>query len=215
MASAETTGVYGGVPAPERRAERRRRLLDAGLDVLGSEGWQATTVRGICDRAKLNPRYFYESFSGLDELLVAVFDGIAEQALAAALAAIEENPGDPEATARAAIAGFVELLTGDPRMGRVAVVEAMGSEALMRRRLDTLQQAAEIVAAYGRSLDPDRTVDDETVQLTAQMLVGGLVEALIAWFEGRLQVSRERLVEHCAAMFVAAMGVAGAPPRVY
>lgn len=44
--------------------------------MLGTDGWQATTVRGICERARLNPRYFYESFSGLDELLVAVFDRI-------------------------------------------------------------------------------------------------------------------------------------------
>ena len=207
VATTSPSGLYGGIPADQRRAGRRERLLEAGLDVLGTEGWQATTVRGICERAKLNPRYFYESFSGLDELLVAVFDRVSEEALAAVLVAIEENPGDPEATARAAIGGFVALLTDDPRKGRVAVVEAMGSEALMRRRLDTVQQAAELVASYGRGLDQAAGVDEQTVQLTAQMLVGGLIEALIAWFEGRLEVSRERLVEHSAALFVAAVGV--------
>jgi len=207
MATTSPTGLYGGIPADQRRAERRERLLEAGLEMLGTEGWQATTVRGICGRARLNPRYFYESFSGLDELLVAVFDRVSEEALAAVLAAIEENPDDPEATARATIGAFVALLTDDSRKGRVAVVEAMGSEALMRRRLDTLQRAAEIVAAYGRGLEGARSVDEETLQLTAQMLVGGLVEALIAWFEGRLEVSRERLVEHCAALFVTAVGV--------
>jgi AcrR family transcriptional regulator len=201
------SGLYRGVPADERRAERRERLLDAGLDLLGTEGWQATTVRGVCERARLNPRYFYESFSGLDELLVAVFDRIAEELVGAVVAAIERSPDDPEATARAAIGGFVELLTEDPRKGRVAVVEAMGSEALMRRRLDTVQQGVELVAAYGRGLEAARGVDEEAVQHTAQMLVGGLVEALLAWFEGRLDVSRERLVEHCAALFVASVAV--------
>jgi AcrR family transcriptional regulator len=207
MSGTAPTGLYGGVPADERRAERRERLLDAGLDLLGTEGWQATTVRGVCERAKLNPRYFYESFSGLDELLVAVFDRIAEELVAAVIAAIERSPDDPEATARAAIGGFVELLTEDPRKGRVAVVEAMGSEVLMRRRLDTVQQGVELVAAYGRGLEAARGVDEQAVQLTAQMLVGGLVEALLAWFEGRLDVSRERLVEHCAALFVASVAV--------
>ncbi|MGH2950532.1 MAG: TetR/AcrR family transcriptional regulator [Solirubrobacterales bacterium] len=207
MASDAPTGIYRGVPADERRAERRDRLLDAGLEVLGTEGWQATTVRGICEQAKLNPRYFYESFSGLDELVVAVFDRIQAEAIAAVLAAVERNPDDPEATARATIGAFVELMTADPRKGRVAFVEAMGSEALMRRRLDTLQEAAEIVVAYGRGLDQAAAADEQTIQLTAQVLVGGLVEALIAWFEGRLEVSRERLVEHCAALFVAATTV--------
>lgn len=201
------TGVYGGVPADERRADRRERLLDAGLDVLGSDGWQATTVRGVCERAKLNPRYFYESFSGLDELLVAVFDRIAQEAIDAVLAAVAERPEDPAATARATIAAFVELMTDDPRKGRIAFVEAMGSEALMRRRLDTLQQMADLMVAYGRSLPEARGTDGQTIQLTAQMMAGGLTEALIAWLEGRLEVSRERLVEHAAAMFVAAIGV--------
>jgi AcrR family transcriptional regulator len=204
MASA-AEGIYGGVPATERRAERRARLLDAGLDILGTDGWQATTVRAVCERARLNPRYFYEGFSGLDELLVAVFDRVSEEALAAVLSASEREPENPEATARAAIGAFVSLMTDDPRKGRVAFVEAMGSEALMRRRLDTLQQAAEIVVAYGRALPGGDKVDEQTIHLTAQMLVGGLVEALIAWFEGRLEVTRERLVEHCAAMFVAAV----------
>jgi AcrR family transcriptional regulator len=208
------TGIYRGVPADERRAERRERLLEAGLEVLGTEGWQATTVRGICQEAKLNPRYFYESFSGLDELLVAVFDRIAAEAMDAVLRAIAENPEDPAATARSTIGAFVELMTADPRKGRVAFVEAMGSEALMRRRLDTLQEVAELMADYGRGLEGVDTSDEEAIQLTAQMMAGGLTEALIAWLEGRLEVSRERLVDHCAALFVAAVGVSsrrGAP----
>lgn len=40
------------------------------------------------------------------------------------------------------------------------------------------------------------------------MLVGGLTEAVMAWLDGCLDVSRERLVEHSAALFVAATGVA-------
>lgn len=207
MASTAPTGLYGGVPADERRAQRRQRLLDAGLDILGTEGWQATTVRGICEQAKLNPRYFYESFSGLDELLVAVFDRIAAEALGAVLAGIAERPDDPEATARATIGAFVDLMTEDPRKGRVAFVEAMGSEALMRRRLDTLQEMADLMVVYGRSLPGASSADEQTMQLTAQMMAGGLTEALIAWLEGRLEVSRDRLVEHCAALFVAAIGV--------
>lgn len=98
-------------------------------------------------------------------------------------------------------------MTDDPRKGRVALVEAMGSEVLMHRRLDTLQQAAEVVVVYGHGLPQGRKADEQTIQLTAQVLVGGLIEALIAWFEGRLEVSRERLVDHCAALFVAAVGV--------
>lgn len=201
------SGVYRGVSADDRRAERREKLLDSGLEILGTESWQATTVRGICQHARLNPRYFYESFSGLDELLVAVFDRIAAEVMEAVLEAVAQSPEDPEATARATIGAFVELMTADPRKGRVAFVEATGSEALMRRRLDTIQQFADLMADYGRGLPGVDPADEEGLQLSAQMMAGGLTEAMIAWLEGRLEVSRERLVNHCAALFVATVKV--------
>jgi hypothetical protein len=95
-------------------------------------------------------------------------------------------------------------MTDDPRKGRVAFVEAMGSEALMRRRLDTLQEFADLVSEYARETYQLSGAEVKTAQLTAQVLVGGLTEALMAWLDGRLRVSRERLVEHCAELFVAA-----------
>jgi AcrR family transcriptional regulator len=204
MASSAPTGIYGGVPADERRAERRLRLLDAGLEVLGSEGWQATTVRGICKQARLNARYFYESFSGLDELLVAVFDRIVEEAVEAVLAAIGQAPATPLGQAQAAIKAFVGSTTGDPRKARVAFAEAMGSEALMRRRLDTLQEFADLIAAMSLEFYAHDGLDRETAALNAHVLTGGLIESIVAWVEGRLDISRERMVEHCATLFVAA-----------
>jgi AcrR family transcriptional regulator len=207
--STAPTGIYGGVPADERRAERRERLLDAGLDLLGTEGWQATTVRGVCERARLNPRYFYESFAGLDDLLIAVFERVAAEILEALMAALAEAPEDAHGKARAAIGAAVELLTDDPRKGRVALIEAMGSEALMRRRLDTLDGFAHLVADTAREFYGAEALDEAETQLTAQVLAGGITEAMIAWLEGRLDVTRERLVDHCAALFVAAAGVSG------
>jgi AcrR family transcriptional regulator len=36
--------VYGGLSAPERRADRRERLLDAGLELFGTAGFTKTTI---------------------------------------------------------------------------------------------------------------------------------------------------------------------------
>jgi AcrR family transcriptional regulator len=209
ITDASPTGLYRGVPADERRAERRERLLEAGLELLGTEGWQATTVRGVCEQARLNPRYFYESFTDRDELLLAVFERVAAEILAAIVTALEQAPNDAHGRARAAIGAAVELLTDDPRKGRVALIEAMGSEALMRRRLDTLDGFAQLVADTAREFYGAEALDPVETQLTAQVLAGGITEAMIAWLEGRLDVSRDRLVEHCAALFVAAAGVSG------
>ena len=75
---------YGTGPAVPRHrrgrapAQRRRRLLDAGLDLLGASEQDPAelTVRAICGKAALGVRYFYESFTDKDDFVGAVFDSV-------------------------------------------------------------------------------------------------------------------------------------------
>ena len=39
-----TARRYGGKTAPQRRAERRERLMDSGLELFGTQGFAATTI---------------------------------------------------------------------------------------------------------------------------------------------------------------------------
>jgi AcrR family transcriptional regulator len=188
-------------------------LVEAGLDLFGGEGWGATTVRGVCARAGLTERYFYESFEDLEALLLTVYDGVVGEAAEVVLRAVAEAPHDAREKSKAALSAFVDLMTADPRKGRVAFVEAMGSEALMTRRLATLRTFAGLIAQQAREFYGPSAVTATDAELTAQLLVGGVAETLISWLGGELDVSRERLVEHSAELFVAAAGVSSTPGR--
>src|SRR5688572_6780726 len=100
--SAAPSRPYRGQPAADRRAERREKLLAAGLELLGTEGHGGTTVRGVCREAGLTPRYFYESFEDLDALLLAVFDRIVAEASATVLEAIAAAPAEARPKSHAA-----------------------------------------------------------------------------------------------------------------
>jgi AcrR family transcriptional regulator len=195
--------VYGGVGASERQAARRQRLLDAGLELLGTEGYGATTVRAVCSQAKLTPRYFYESFADLDALLLAVFDEIADELATQILRAVTPPPGDATSTARAAIGAGVRTLTDDRRKARVLFTEAIGSEALAERRRQTLRGFAALVAAQGRAFYGAPQTSDRLVELSALMLVGGLSEAFAAWLDGEVPATVQELIDDCTALFVA------------
>ncbi len=198
---------YRGMAAETRRAARRARLLEAGLDLMGTQGWSRTTVTAICARARLTERYFYESFSDREELLVAVFDSIADEVARVALDAIANAPDDARAKGRAAIAALVELLTDDPRKGRVALMEAFGSPALQRRRIETLDLYSKILVEQSRAFFGARAPSTSDMELTAHVLLGGLTELLIAWLGGRISVSTERMIDHTADLFAAMAGV--------
>jgi AcrR family transcriptional regulator len=191
------------VAAAERQGARRERLIAAGLDLLGTEGARATTVRAVCGRAKLTPRYFYESFGDLDELLLAVFDEVAAGLAQALLAAVTPPPGDARATARAAIGAGIDHVTADPRRARILFAEGMGSEVLAQRRVTTLRGFADLVAAQGGAFYGVREPPDPLVDATALMLVGGLAETFMAWLDGSLKVGQEQLIDDCSDLFVA------------
>jgi len=197
-----TTGLYGGQSAAQRKAERKAQLLAAGLDLIGTEGWSATTVRGVCTRAGLTSRFFYESFKNLEDLAVAVFDQVIEETTAQVLEALSAAPEDPREKARAAIAAFVRTLTDDPRKARVVFVEALGNDALLARRQATMSAFAQLIAAEGRASYAPSASGSSFFNLTARMLVGGLAELMITWLNGDIEMDRDELTEDCVSLFV-------------
>jgi AcrR family transcriptional regulator len=55
--------MYGGATGEQRIAERRSKLIDAGMTLFGSPGSESVRVKDVVDQAGLTERYFYESFS--------------------------------------------------------------------------------------------------------------------------------------------------------
>lgn len=177
-------------------------LLDAAFELLGTEGWAATTVRGVCQRARLNPRYFYESFDDLDALVVAVYDRLVEQLAIEVRTAIEAAPEDPRSQTHAAMDRIIGFVDEDRRRGQVLYVEALGNEHLNRRRIETshaLVAAVEQHAAERGDLPPGEQIG----RIGAALLVGGSAELVAAWLDGRIDVEREQLVEDATTLFLA------------
>jgi AcrR family transcriptional regulator len=208
-----STGVYRGVAAEERRAERRARLLEATLDLVGAGGWQAATVRGVCARAGLTTRYFYESFASRDALVLALFDAITEQAAVRVLTAVAAAPDDAERKAHAAVGAFVDLLVEDPRKARVAFAETAGNDGLTQRRREGQRMFARLTAEQALAFYGAPAEADRIVHITATLLAGGFSELLTAWLDGDVEATRDELVDDCAALFAAAGGTAAGIAR--
>jgi AcrR family transcriptional regulator len=196
---------YGGRDAAERTAERRARLVAAGLDLMGKRGAAAITVRGVAEASGLAARYFYESFEGIEDLQVAVFDAIAAEAADRAIAALASAADDPAARIRAVLAEMVDLFLEDPRKGRIVLTDSVASPVLGPRVLLESSRFAGMVAATASSGDPAAAADDLPVELrlTAQFLIGGVAHAIGAVLRGDVVAERDRLVDVLVAQFLA------------
>jgi AcrR family transcriptional regulator len=198
------SGVYAGQSANARVAERRRRLAEGALDLVGAGGWGALTVRGVCDRAGLTSRYFYESFVDREALAVELFDTVAAELGAVVVGAAGAAGPTAQEKAASAIGAAIDLVADDPRRARVLFGEAPGIDALVERRLGATRLFAGIVADQARDFYGVRSGEDAIVDTTAAMLTGGLAQTILAWIDGSLQTTREQLTVHCATLFVAA-----------
>jgi AcrR family transcriptional regulator len=204
------TGRWAGVPADERRAERRRLLVDAAFELLGTEGTAGTTVRAVCQAAQLNPRYFYESFPDLDALLVAVYDAVVEELGATAMAAVDAARGEPVDELRAGVAAVVRFVTDDRRRAQVLYVEALGNPVLAKRSRVAGQALVDLIQASDRARHGPPPPGEHIGSMAAALLVGGLGAVLLAWFDGRLDITEDQLIDDATALFLGTLGAAAA-----
>jgi AcrR family transcriptional regulator len=194
---------YAGVSAAERTARRRAKLIAAGLELFGNAGYRATRVKDICAQAGITDRYFYESFQNLEALLLAVFDAVGIDLLHRAATAVAAAPTDPEARVRAGVEAFVRAIVADPRKARLVFIEVVGiSDAVERHTRAGILSFAQLIDEIARDYLPGDVGEAER-RMGALSLVGAVHQVVIGWQRRELDVSVERLINYCVAIFLA------------
>ncbi|WP_199432234.1 TetR/AcrR family transcriptional regulator [Qaidamihabitans albus] len=197
MAGAART--WAGTTLTDRKAARRRLLLDTALDLLGTGSGAAVSVRAVCRQAKLTERYFYESFADRDELILAVYEEVVDEAHRALVDAVRSSGPDARSRAESSVSAFVKLILDDPRKGRVLLLAPPTEPALSRLGVQRLPMFAALV----REQLADK-VDEGDREMTATALVGALANLFSAYLGGTLRVSRDRLTAHCVRLVLGA-----------
>ncbi|MFJ4649977.1 TetR/AcrR family transcriptional regulator [Nocardia sp. NPDC088792] len=189
-----TARTWGGRSAVERRTERRQRLIDAALELWRENGWTAVTIRAVCARTSLNDRYFYEAFADRDELLVAAWESVRDDMLAALTSIFTENTDRPLADIiRLAASAVLERISADPAYGGILLMHHAGSPALESSRRAALKLTADLVVTAARTyVRPD--ADETALHIDAIASVGGFVELIDAWQSGILDCTADDIV---------------------
>ncbi|MGW4480854.1 TetR/AcrR family transcriptional regulator [Rhodococcus triatomae] len=175
----------------QRRRQRRTRLLEVGVDLLGAAENPTVNVRTACREAGLTERYFYESFADRDTYIREVYEEVAERARAALVAAVGKATSLSE-VAELAMRAFVGLVLDHPEAGRVLLLAPLREPTLGGRGLALAPNFVSLVEAQLGVLD-----DPDERTLRAIGLVGALTSLFIGYLDGTVTVSRERLVRHC------------------
>ena len=194
--------TYRGASRAERDAARRARLIDAGLDVFGTEGYAASTIEGLCTRAGVSTRHFYDHFRSREELLVAVYDRVILELRDRVVSVVGTNH-DLRSQMRAGITAYVVPLLADPRLPRIVHLEVIGiSPALERHRRSMIHAFAAIIEAEARRLLDVDGLATRDVRLVSLGLVGATTELLVDWVLSGNRMSVTHVVDQLVHIFV-------------
>ncbi len=129
------------------RAEKRDRMVKAGLDAFSETGYENTTVSDIVRRAGMTPSTFYNYFRDKDALLVEIL-GQQGSRLTAGLASIRDGDPDLGAYLRAACRALVCGLAADKSL-----------RTLLRRNLPLVRSSVDhrVLAPLYEALREDLT----------------------------------------------------------
>lgn len=188
----ELVRPWRGVSAEDRQAERRERLLDACLDVVGTGGVANATVDRVCAEARLTKRYFYESFADLDALLLATADTLFDELRDQMQTTIAELP-EGNARTHAVVTILIDALSGDRRRARL-YVESPGHPVLRLRREQAIAAFTEFVATAVLPAAPPQ-ITPERRMLATRLLVAGTTDLVTSWLAGDIAADRDAIIE--------------------
>ncbi|WP_205874839.1 TetR/AcrR family transcriptional regulator [Mycobacterium camsae] len=188
MQAGQRRGRWSGVPLEDRHALRRDTLVTAGVQLLGSEGGPALTVRAVCRQANLTERYFYESFTDREHFVRAVYDDVCTRAMATLTSA---------KTAREAVEQFVALMVDDPVRGRVLLLAPAVEPVLTRSGAEWMPNFIDLLQHK-----LSRIVDPVTQKLVATSLIGALTALFTAYLNNQLGATRQQFIDYCVDMLL-------------
>ncbi|KUO18267.1 TetR/AcrR family transcriptional regulator [Streptomyces dysideae] len=209
------TGRYGGKTAQERQAERRRRFLDAALQLFGdSPGFRNTTVAALSEAAGLSTRQFYEEFRTLEDVLAALHlqvNAWAEEAVLTAVAGTE----DWSVLERAStiFRAYAANVTADPRRIRITFVEIVGvSPRVEEQRLARRSGWIELICAEAQSAVARGEAAPRDYRLAATAFIGSVNGLLHDWSAGWVNATLDEVVDELVRQLVAILRPPGWSP---
>jgi AcrR family transcriptional regulator len=179
--------------APEARlTERRDRLVEAGIELVGTCGVSAMTMRAVCREAQLSQRFFYESFTDTGDLLREVYRTTFLRARAVIDTAVAQAT-DRTAKTRAGVDAAAQLVKDDPRVCRILLVEPVADLDLRQFVRDTI--VAMIWPGTGAKVD-----DSTAAKMRYASAFGAIISLFLEWTEGNLGDERAAFVDHVTAL---------------
>lgn len=200
---------FRGLSLEERQNERREKLIEAGLQIYGTQGFFSVTVRDICNEAKLTERYFYESFKRSEELFKTIYLRLIEQLQQTILAAVMQSQGEvnPRKMIESGLQAFFHTLQNDPRMARILFIDAILVHEIQGNTIyEAIARFDRMTTAFILLMFPKEPRTHSEISLIATGLSGYVIHIATRWVIGGFKEPLENVLSACKIAYLSLMG---------
>lgn len=162
---------------------RQEQIIEAALELIGSEGVYALSIAGIAERVGIVPSALYRHFKSKDDVLDAVLDLIKKRLLVNVTEVREETPD--------ALQRLKSLLMRHARMlsENRAIPHVVFSDGVYTGHPERKAKVAEIITSYLDRIQKiieegkrEGTIREDVIPTTASvMFLGMILPAAVIW----------------------------------
>lgn len=195
---------FKGLSLTERKQARREKLIQAGIEAYGHQGFFAVTVKDICNEAKLTERYFYESFKKSDELFQTIFLTLIDQLQQNVMQAIMQASPVPEKMIASGLTALLTTLKNNPGMARIIYIDAMLVQELHNQATihETMSRFERMIHAFVMLTMPHIKRSEREISLIATGLNGYITQIAIRWVMSGFKQSMDEVLSSCSIVFL-------------
>ncbi len=196
---------FKGLSLTERQQARREKLIEAGIEVYGTHGFFAVTVKDICNEAKLTERYFYESFKKSDQLFQTIFLKLIDELQQNVMQAIMQASNSHEKMVDAGLTALLTTLKDNPRMARIIYIDAMLVQELHNQATihETMLRFDRMIHAFVMLMMPNIPHSEREISWVSTGLNGYVTQIAIRWVISGFKQSLDDVLASCRVVFLA------------
>jgi AcrR family transcriptional regulator len=187
---------YAGMAAAQRQLERRSKLIDAGVALIGRDGFAAVTIDAVCAEAGLTKRYFYEAFSSRESLLTAAYESVTQEFLQAILIATLPHLQDARKLVRAGLTETFGFVKRHPEKGRLLMIEAMSVRGQLSHVFgERYDDFVKLLIDFTRPFLVQDAPSDVVFKIMAKGMVGAIIHLCHGWIATDFKQPEQELIE--------------------
>ncbi|MBN4925971.1 TetR/AcrR family transcriptional regulator [Hoyosella rhizosphaerae] len=186
-----------GLSRPRRNARlprvaRRAQLLDSASDIFASQGYHATGMDDIAERAGVSKPVLYQHFPSKLELYLAVLESHVEKLISGVRQALRSSTSNKQRL-RAAVQAFFDFVDNDTQGYRLIFESDALSDPSVQVRVEQASEAC--VDAVFDLVSHDSGLDPYRARMLAVGLVGISQVNARYWLEAQRPISKSDAVE--------------------